>query len=784
MKRILVLLFALLSVLSFATQGTAGPYHIDLHTDPAIVPVGRAKLIVKLTDSSGKTVSNASVKVLAQMPGMAMGEKDETAQPTGTSGVYSAPAVFGMGGTYGVAISINGPLGIAQTNLSITTGEPTNTNESGVSLISVIGLSGLILVGLGLVLRQMSKTGRRVNVQNALNRQAISSIVLLAAALAVAVLAINHFRRPGSMTPLEAQGMEMSAPAPLGTRPVRLAIAESKPFAETVTYTGQAVGLSEEDVVARVSGAIIWMPNYVGDKVTKGQVLAKLDTTQIDPMVSEKTAQAAAASKGVDIAQSDYQRSLAEVSQADAERVMREGEIDEAKAMVTASEQEEVSAKANLRMEQAAVVDAQSQVTAAEADRDYWVQELGRTKQLFDKGAVSKDELQKAQASSTSAMAKVRQATAGVGEATARVQAARAGVSKAAAELLAAQSKLRTQQAEHHVHMAHVRSAQAAAESAKRRISQASSEVSMANAGLQGATTQRGYAELKSEVDGVITARLMSPGVVVSPGQSVLKVAQVSPIRLQANVPEADLARIRVGATMRVKRRDASGTRLQVLVTAVSPSVDPTSRMGVVEALYPNADNRFKPGEFLSMEITVGNEQPAVTVPAESVQTEESGSYVWVAESGASGQLTVSRVSVQLGGRTKDFAAIKSGLTAGQKVVVDPPQDLSDDSVVTAADTVATVASKVSTDNQTIEITAAGYSPQAIDIPAGKAFKVTFIRRDDKTCGTEVIFLEVGIRRTLPLNVPVVIDFPPQPTGRVLNFTCPMNMLNGKAVSK
>ena len=206
---------------------------------------------------------------------------------------------------------------------------------------------------------------------------------------------------------------------------------------------------------------------------------------------------------------------------------MREGEIDEAKAMVTASEQEEVSAKANLRMEQAAVVDAQSQVTAAEADRDYWVQELGRTKQLFDKGAVSKDELQKAQASSTSAMAKVRQATAGVGEAAARVQAARAGVSKAAAELLAAQNKLRTQQAEHHVHMAHVRSAQAAAESAKRRISQASSEVSMANAGLQGATTQRGYAELKSEVDGVITARLMSPGVVVSAGQSVLKVAQV-----------------------------------------------------------------------------------------------------------------------------------------------------------------------------------------------------------------------------------------------------------------
>ena len=784
MKQILVLLFALLSVISFATEGTAGPYHFDVHTDPSVVPVGRAKLIIKLTDSSGKPILNAKVKAFAQMPGMAMGERDEVAKPTGVPGTYAAPAVFGMAGAYGVAISIDGSLGIAKTTLTISTGTPTDTDQTASPAIWIVGCAGVVIIGLALILRQVNRTGQKVNLRNVFNWQSVSSVLLLATALVVAVWAINHYRRPGSMTPLEAQGMEMNAPAPSGTLPFHLATAESKPFAETVTYTGQAVGLSEEDVIARVSGAIIWMPYYVGDKVTKGQVLAKLDTTQIDPMVSEKSAQAAAASKGVGIAQSEYQRALAEVSQANAERVMREGEIAEAKAMITAAEQEEVSAKANLRMEEASVVDAKSQVAAAEADRNYWTQELGRTKQLFEQGAVSKDELQKAQASATSAIAKVRQANAGVGEATARVQAAQAGVSKAAAELLAAHNKLSTQQAEHHVHMAHVRSAEAAAESAKRRISQATSEVSMANAGLQGATTQRGYAELKSEVDGVITARTMSPGVVVSPGQSVLKVAQISPIRLQANMPEGDLARIVIGATMRVKRRDGLGTPLVLPVTSVSPSVDATSRMGVVEALYPNLDSRFKPGEFLSMEITIGSELPAVTVPTDAVQTDESGSYVWVAAADAAGQLTVSHVAVQLGGHAKDLVAIRSGLTAGQRVVLTPPQDLATGTAVTAPAAAEAVDNKSTTDNQTIEITAAGYSPQAINIPAGKAFKVTFIRRDDKTCGTEVIFPEIGIRRALPLNIPVVIDFPPQPLGRVLNFTCPMNMLNGKAVSK
>jgi Cu+-exporting ATPase len=85
---------------------------------------------------------------------------------------------------------------------------------------------------------------------------------------------------------------------------------------------------------------------------------------------------------------------------------------------------------------------------------------------------------------------------------------------------------------------------------------------------------------------------------------------------------------------------------------------------------------------------------------------------------------------------------------------------------------------------QTIEITAAGYSPPAIAVPAGKPFRVTFIRRDDKTCGTEVIFPDLGIRKALPLNQPVTIDFPAQPAGKELNFTCPMNMLNGRAVAR
>jgi hypothetical protein len=47
--------------------------------------------------------------------------------------------------------------------------------------------------------------------------------------------------------------------------------------------------------------------------------------------------------------------------------------------------------------------------------------------------------------------------------------------------------------------------------------------------------------------------------------------------------------------------------------------VDPTARTAIVEALYPNTGNRFLPGEYLTMEITTGEEKDALVVPARSI---------------------------------------------------------------------------------------------------------------------------------------------------------------------
>src|SRR5205823_13762686 len=54
-------------------------------------------------------------------------------------------------------------------------------------------------------------------------------------------------------------------------------------------------------------------------------------------------------------------------------------------------------------------------------------------------------------------------------------------------------------------------------------------------------------------------------------------------------------------------------------VTVVLPAVDPAARTAIVEAVFPSADGRFWPGQYLTMDITTGDRQDALVVPSSAV---------------------------------------------------------------------------------------------------------------------------------------------------------------------
>ncbi len=80
-----------------------------------------------------------------------------------------------------------------------------------------------------------------------------------------------------------------------------------------------------------------------------------------------------------------------------------------------------------------------------------------------------------------------------------------------------------------------------------------------------------------------------------------------------------------------------------------------------------------------------------------------------------------------------------------------------------------------------VRITERGYEPIAFKLRRGVPARVTFVRTTDATCAKEIVLPDFDIRRALPLNQPVVVNFTPNKRG-TFSFVCAMNMMRGQLI--
>jgi plastocyanin domain-containing protein len=81
----------------------------------------------------------------------------------------------------------------------------------------------------------------------------------------------------------------------------------------------------------------------------------------------------------------------------------------------------------------------------------------------------------------------------------------------------------------------------------------------------------------------------------------------------------------------------------------------------------------------------------------------------------------------------------------------------------------------------TVALTEKGYEPTSLKLRRGVPAQVTFIRKVSATCGTQIVVAEYDIKRDLPLNEPVLVEFTPKKIGTYA-FTCGMGMLRGSLI--
>jgi membrane fusion protein (multidrug efflux system) len=186
---------------------------------------------------------------------------------------------------------------------------------------------------------------------------------------------------------------------------------------------------------------------------------------------------------------------------------------------------------------------------------------------------------------------------------------------------------------------------------------------------------------------GVLGLRQVSPGALVTPGTVITTLDDTSLIRLDFTLPEATLASLAPGQAVAARSDAYPGESFAGRIADIDSRVDPQTRAVKVRAELPNPDGRLRPGMLLRVSVALPARR-ALVLPELAVQQEGDRSYVFRVAGGGKGD-TVEEVPVVIGTRQAGKVEIRSGLRAGDRIVVEGTVKLRPGSHVVEAGTTA-----------------------------------------------------------------------------------------------
>jgi RND family efflux transporter MFP subunit len=451
-----------------------------------------------------------------------------------------------------------------------------------------------------------------------------------------------------------------------------------------IVHVFEGVGSAESPLTIQISpqvaGRIAYLELREGAAVRKGDLLARIDPTEIQAQVSQQQA---------NVAEAESRLAQAAVTTG-ANTVSITSQIQQQQAATSSAaatlNQAEKTYAAQVAAAQAAVTDAQGKIdsaTAGIANAEAGIQSTqaalnnaqtryDRVYSLYKQGFIAAQDVDDARA-------QVKAQTSAVKVAQGQLNAAKAVRDSAVAQKKAAeqQAAIAVEKGKADIQAAQAarRQAQAALTSARANTAQTSAyrqnlaalraTVDAAKAQLRNVQVQLSRTTLTSPVNGFVTARLMEPGMVASVGQPILELQTVRQIYVTTSVPEDISRRIYQGLSAECTF-DALPNRTFVgKVAQVNPAADTQSRQFVVRITLNNPQNEIKPGMFARVKMETERTRNAIVVPREAVKQGKDGATVTVidAESVAHTRPVTTQDSDAQG------IAIASGLEVGERVV-------------------------------------------------------------------------------------------------------------------
>ncbi|BCL37213.1 RND transporter [Nostoc sp. MS1] len=223
--------------------------------------------------------------------------------------------------------------------------------------------------------------------------------------------------------------------------------------------------------------------------------------------------------------------------------------------------------------------------------------------------------------------------------------------------------------------IAQVRTEQQAVAAAKGRV--------FAQQALVAQTKERrSYTNLISPITGVISEKATEPGNLLQAGGEVLKIADLSQIKVVVQVSELELGQIRLGQPVQVRLDAFPNQTINGRVIRISPAADATARLIPVEVVIPNTQANI--GSGLLARVNFANQTPERVVVSQTAIQKEGRNQETSANTGRQsqpqngtlyvvtdnqGKPTVTARTVKLGKSADGKVEILSGLQPGERYV-------------------------------------------------------------------------------------------------------------------
>lgn len=278
--------------------------------------------------------------------------------------------------------------------------------------------------------------------------------------------------------------------------------------------------------------------------------------------------------------------------------------------------------QAEVAQAQAAVSDAQTALESARVLLQQAQTEADRLARLADEGAISRQDAEQAQLA----------------------------VDTGQQVLRSAEEQIRTRQAAVNAALERVSAQQALVEQAQERLS---------------------YSMVRSPLSGVVLQRLVEVGDYAESGDEILKVGDLSSIKVRIEVSDRDLSQVTVGQPVTVRLDAFPDQPVPGRITRIAPAADTASRLIPVEITIPNAAGRIGSGLLARVALqAVGQDRVTIPRKALDVAGEAESPTVFVVTNINDREGTLQARTLEIGQESGDSVEVISGLRPGETFVV------------------------------------------------------------------------------------------------------------------